>query len=192
VTRTVGDPSSSSAGRKPGTDPRILVAGIGNIFLGDDGFGVEVANRLAELPFPPGIRVSEFGIRGIHLAYELLEACETLILIDAVPMGEAPGTVAVIETDAGGTAAGEPASGVVDAHTMGPDTVLGALARLGGHLDKAFVVGCQPAVIDEGIGLSGPVAAAVEEATGLCCQLIADLTDPDSRGVTAVRERCTS
>ena len=75
-----------------------LVAGIGNVFLSDDAFGVEVANRLAgRRALPEGVRVEDFGIRGIHLAYELLEGYDTLVLIDAVPMGEAPGTLAVIE-----------------------------------------------------------------------------------------------
>ena len=78
----------------------ILVAGIGNIFLTDDGFGVEVASRLARQSLPPGVRVADFGIRGVHLAYELLDGYDGLILIDAVPMGEPPGTLAVIEPDA--------------------------------------------------------------------------------------------
>ena len=78
---------------------RVLVAGIGNIFLGDDGFGVEVASRLAARPLPDGVRVEDFGIRGVHLAYELLDGYDVLVLVDAVPIGEAPGTVAVIEPD---------------------------------------------------------------------------------------------
>ena len=81
------------------TDRRVLVAGIGNIFLGDDGFGVEVAQRLLTRPVPDGVRVEDFGIRGVHLAYELLDGYETLVLVDAVPMGEAPGTVALLEPE---------------------------------------------------------------------------------------------
>ena len=78
---------------------RVLVAGIGNIFLGDDGWGVEVANQLARRPMPAGVRVADFGIRGVHLAYELLDGYDALVLIDAMPMSEAPGTIAVLEPD---------------------------------------------------------------------------------------------
>ena len=79
--------------------PRVLVAGIGNIFFGDDAFGVEVAQRLAGRPMPEGVKVVDFGIRGVHLAYELLDGYDALVLVDALPMGEPPGTVAVIEPE---------------------------------------------------------------------------------------------
>src|SRR5580704_9851562 len=132
---------------------RPLVAGIGNVFLSDDAFGVEVAHRLAGRPLPDGARAEDYGIRGIHLAYELLEGYDALVLIDAVPMGEPPGTLAVIEptADAGhdpddgaddGPAAEIP---LVDAHTMSPDVVLGTLARLGGSVGRIVIIGCQPA-----------------------------------------------
>jgi len=90
------DPTESSLDRG---ERRVLVAGIGNIFLSDDGFGVEVAQRLLTRPVPDGVRVEDFGIRGVHLAYELLDGYETLVLVDAVPMGEAPGTVALLEPE---------------------------------------------------------------------------------------------
>src|SRR6202035_5549577 len=107
----------------------VLVAGIGNVFLSDDAFGVEVATRLAARPVPPGVRVADFGIRGVHLAYELLDGYDGLILIDAVPMGEPPGTVAVIETHpSGGLALDSDTETVVDAHNMGPEVVLATLA----------------------------------------------------------------
>ena len=80
----------------------VLVAGIGNIFLADDGFGVEVAQRLRRPALPDGVRVEDFGIRGVHLAYELLDGYDALVLVDAVPMGEPPGTVAVIEPELAG------------------------------------------------------------------------------------------
>ncbi|MGH9081715.1 MAG: hydrogenase maturation protease, partial [Acidimicrobiales bacterium] len=124
--------------------PRVLVAGIGNIFLSDDGFGVEVVNRLSEEPLPPGVRVTDVGIRGLHLAYELLDGYDAVILVDAVPMGEAPGTVAVIEPDDLMTMPGDEAP-VVDAHSMSPEAVLGTLTRLGGSVERLRVVGCQPA-----------------------------------------------
>jgi hydrogenase maturation protease len=158
------------------TTPSVLVAGIGNIFLGDDGFGVEVANRLVDRPQPAGVRVGEYGIRGVHLAYELLDGYDALVLIDAMPMGEPPGTLAVIEP----TAIHPPADGddilpVVDAHSMNPGIVLGMLAGMGGEVTSIRVVGCQPDNVDEGIGLSRPVADAVDEAVELCSQVVAEL-----------------
>ena len=118
---------------------------------------MEVVQRLLDRPVPDGVRVADFGIRGVHLAYELLDGYDALVLVDAVPIGERPGTVVVIEPEP------VPATdAVVDAHTMGPDVVLATLARLGGEVDRIRVVGCQPATLEEGIGLSPPVAAAVE------------------------------
>jgi hydrogenase maturation protease len=155
------------------TTPRILVAGIGNIFLGDDGFGVEVVNRMAGLPMPEGTRVTDFGIRGVHLAYELLEGYDALVLVDAVPLGEPPGTIAVVEPallDRQGDDAP-----TLDAHSMNPAVVLGALAGLGGEVGRVLIVGCQPAVIEETMGLSEPVAAAVDVAVGVVKDLVTEL-----------------
>ncbi|MDQ6838410.1 MAG: hydrogenase maturation protease [Actinomycetota bacterium] len=154
--------------------PDVLVAGIGNIFFGDDGFGVEVANRLKALPARPGVRVVEFGIRGLHLAYELLDGYDTLVLIDAVSIGdEAPGTVVVVEPDR--SSADSPA---IDAHSMNPEVVLGMLETLGGQVRRVLVVGCQPAVIDETMGLSAPVAGAVEQAIRVVDELLDELMAP--------------
>ncbi|MDQ6783881.1 MAG: hydrogenase maturation protease [Actinomycetota bacterium] len=154
--------AAEDAAAESSTRPDVLVAGIGNIFLGDDGFGVEVANRLKARPSREGVRVVEYGIRGLHLAYELLDGYDTLVLIDAVSIGEPPGTVAVVEPDRSATAA--PA---LDAHSMNPEAVLGMLDTLGGQVRRVLVVGCQPAVISETMGLSSPVANAVEEAVGV-------------------------
>jgi hydrogenase maturation protease len=163
----------------------VLVAGIGNIFLSDDGFGVEVANRLAKRSFPPGVRVADFGIRGVHLAYELLEGYDALVLVDAVPMGEAPGTLAVIEPDRDEvSSSGDGGGAVVDAHNMSPEVVLGTLAHLGGTLEQIYVVGCQPGSLDEGIGLTPPVAAAVDGAVDLCAQLVVDIVQPAGKGIS--------
>jgi hydrogenase maturation protease len=152
---------------------KILVAGIGNIFLGDDAFGSEVARQLQRLHgWPAHVRVEDFGIRGYDLAYALLEA-DAAILIDAVPRGEPPGTVYLIEPDTENL--GE---GAVDAHTMNPVAVLQLTRSLGGTHARIFLVGCEPAALecDDGqLGLSSPVEAAVPEAVALVERLIADL-----------------
>lgn len=154
----------------------VLVAGIGNVFLGDDGFGVAVAARLAEEPPIPGVRVADFGIRGVHLAYELLDGYDCLILVDAVPMGELPGTLAVIDASARpATVVADEVAPVTDAHSMSPDVVLGTLAHLGGSVAGVYIVGCQPATLDEGMELSAAVAAAVEPAARLCRELVGTL-----------------
>ena len=113
----------------------VLVAGVGNIFLRDDGFGVEVASRLATRPMPEGVRVVDFGIRGLHLAYELLDGYDALVLVDAMPMGEPPGTVAVVEPDIDVTGSDVVA---VDAHGMDPATVLATLSGLGGSVGRVL------------------------------------------------------
>ncbi|HUE06092.1 MAG TPA: hydrogenase maturation protease [Acidimicrobiales bacterium] len=146
-----------------------LVAGIGNVFLSDDAFGVEVAHRLAGRSLPEGVRAEDYGIRGLHLAYELLEGYDTLVLIDAVPIGQPPGTLAVIEPEVDADE-GVP---VVDAHTMNPDVVLATLARLGGSVGRTVIVGCQPADLREGMGLSPAVAAVVDDAADLCLEVLA-------------------
>ncbi len=140
---------------------RVLVAGIGNIFFRDDAFGVAVATRLRQQAMPDGVKVEDFGIRGVHLAYELLDGYDALVLIDALPMREAPGTVAVIEPEISPVARDEPVA-LVEAHSMSPAVVLGMVEALGATLGRVLIVGCQPGVVDEGIGLSEPVVAAIE------------------------------
>jgi hydrogenase maturation protease len=158
--------------------PKVLVAGVGNVFLGDDGFGVEVARRLAGETLPGWVRVGDFGIRGVHLAYELLEGYEAVILVDAAPRGEAPGTVYVIEPDLGAELAGAPGPAepgvLVDAHGMEPDAVFGLLKVLGGDIPELLVVGCEPAEVTERMGLSPAVAGAVDEAVAVVRELIGE------------------
>ncbi len=149
---------------------RALVAGIGNIFFSDDGFGVEVARRLEGQELPAGVRIADFGIRGVHLAYELLDGYDLLVLVDAMSLGEPPGTVAVVEVEAD---AAERIGGL-DAHTMTPATVLANLQRLGGHVERIVIVACQPAAIEEGIGLTPDVAAAVDGAADLVLDVLND------------------
>jgi hydrogenase maturation protease len=172
------------AGPADGTDAprRVLVAGIGNIFLGDDGFGVEVVARLSDMDLAPGVTVADYGIRGLHLAYAILAGGhDTTILVDAVPRGDAPGTVYLIEADTT-----DLDRSPVDAHGMHPVAVLGLLRQLGGEPGRVLVVGCEPERVDEGIGLSAPVAAAVEEAVRLVRTLTADLAGSGDDGDGAV------
>jgi hydrogenase maturation protease len=163
--------------------PRVLVAGVGNVFLGDDGFGVEVARRLAGERFPDGVQVADFGIRGVHLAYELLEGYDLLVLVDAAPRGEPPGTVFVLEPDfgeSGNDTRGE--SGfLLDAHSLDPEVVLGILADLGGRVDRVVIVGCEPAELVERMGLSAPVARAVDQAVNVVRELIAQACNETSQ-----------
>ena len=179
---------------------KVLVAGVGNVFLGDDGFGVEVARRLEKESFPAGVHVADYGIRGIHLAYELLQGYDVLILVDAASRGEEPGTLFVLEPDLtseGSLERGE--SGfVLDAHGMDPEVVLGTLRDLGGSVGRVRIVGCEPATIEEGMGLSPAVEASVDGAVRLVRELVARETGhgasaagtgPSSGAVTGARDR---
>jgi hydrogenase maturation protease len=148
-----------------------LIACVGNIFLGDDGFGVEVARRLSTRQLPEGVRAVDYGIRGIHLAYELADkSYDTLILVDATPRGGAPGTVYLIEPDL--DRLGEVGAGAADAHGMDPQTVFSLLKTLGGKPGRVLIVGCEPASTEDEIALSEPVAAAVDEAVKLIFELV--------------------
>jgi hydrogenase maturation protease len=167
---------------------RILVAGVGNIFLGDDGFGVEVARRLGAQRFAPGVDIADFGIRGVHLAYQLLEGYDTLILIDAASRGEAPGTIFVLEPDfeRPETLPRTQSGFLLDAHGMDPEMVLGILKDLGGKVGRVVIVGCEPADISEGMGLSQAAARAVDEACGVVRSLIdEELARPAGEARTA-------
>lgn len=159
---------------RPTTQPaRILIAGIGNIFLGDDGFGVEVAKRLATLEFPASVRVVDFGIRGFDLAYALQDGYETTILVDAYPHGQRPGTVSLVEPDL--SKLDEPGQSVVETHGMNPLNVLRMAATMNGGLRKVLLVGCEPATFggEEGqMGLSEPVEAAIDEAVKLVAAVV--------------------
>jgi hydrogenase maturation protease len=152
---------------------KVLVAGIGNIFLGDDAFGVEVAQRLAKRPLPEGVKVVDFGIRSYDLAYALMEDWDLVVLVDALPGEGKPGTLYVMEPEL--PANGE-ASASLDAHTMNPVAVLQMVSALGGKLGRMLVVGCEPKTVepDEAgeMGLSAPVRAAVDEAVRVVEELI--------------------
>ena len=150
----------------------ILVAGIGNIFLGDDGFGSEVIRRVPEHVEAPGVRIVDYGIRGVHLAYDLLDGCDALVLVDAIPGRGAPGTLHVFAADHERLTA---ASGL-DGHAMDPQAVFATLTALGGTPPDTVVIGCEAASVDEGIGLSAAVEAAVPGAVQAVIDTVADLS----------------
>lgn len=172
-----------AAAPAPGVATRtILVAGIGNLFLGDDGFGVEVAQRLAARPQPDGVTVVDFGIRGYDLAYALVRGTDRTILVDACPRGEPPGTVFVLEPDLATLDAPEAGQSALDAHDLNPIQVLRLARSLGAVLQGVVVVGCEPATLGppEGcLGLSDPVRAGVDEAVTLIERLIAQIRRED-------------
>jgi hydrogenase maturation protease len=143
---------------------RTLVAGVGNVFLGDDAFGVEVIRLLAERPSPPGVQIQDFGIRGVHLVYELLNGCDLFVLVDAAARGEEPGTVTVLEADLPEPSPDAIAQPVMDAHSLTPDSIFAMLSALGGHPGRSLVVACEPADVSPGMGLSGPVQEALPHA----------------------------
>jgi len=161
--------------------PRILVACVGNIFLGDDGFGVEVARRLAGRPMTEDVRVTDFGIRGFDLTYALLDPHELTILVDACPRGGVPGTVYLIEPDPAGTDASDVLPAPLEMHGMNPMNVLRMVRSMGGEAGRILVVGCEPGELgsdeDGTLGLSEPVEAAVEEAVALIEKLVVKVQD---------------
>jgi len=155
--------------------PTILIAGIGNIFLGDDAFGVEVARRLAERNLPEQVRVVDFGIRGFDLAYALQDGYENTILVDACPHGQAPGTLYVIEPDVETLQDPSAPQATVEAHAMNPESVLRMAQAMNIEVKNLLLVGCEPETLggEEGqMGLSATVGAAVDEAVKLVESLV--------------------
>jgi hydrogenase maturation protease len=158
------------------------VAGIGNIFLGDDAFGVEVVRRLADLDLPESVRVSDFGIRGFDLAYALQDGYETTILVDACPHGEAPGTLYVIEPDLKVLDDPEAPHAVIEAHAMNPVSVLRMARAMNIKLKNVLLVGCEPETLggEQGqMGLSASVEAAVDRAVKLVESVVRKILDGD-------------
>jgi hydrogenase maturation protease len=162
---------------------RVLIAGIGNIFLGDDGFGVEVVQRLAGCKLPEGVEVVDFGIRGMDLAYALHEGYDLVVLVDATPRGGEPGTVYLIEPEIE-----EDGAVSLDTHGMDPVKVIKLSRTLGARPTRTLVVGCEPQVIpgrrggsethpydDMLMELSEPVRAAVEEAVKLVESVVTEV-----------------
>jgi hydrogenase maturation protease len=181
----------NTAGRAPegvASSPRVLVAGVGNVFLGDDAFGVEVVHELGRRSQPEGVRVADFGIRGLDLTYALLDGYEAVVVVDAAPRGGTPGTLYVLEVQPPDGA--EVAEVGVEGHNLDPVRVLRLAAALGSPVRRLFVVGCEPgpppAEAEEMVaGLSEPVRAAVAGAVGLVEELVAKLLAAGGRGSVA-------
>ena len=168
-------PNQNAAEDRATQKPSVLIAGIGNIFLGDDGFGVEVVRRLAARKLPAAVRVADFGIRGFDLAYALQDGYKTTILVDAFPHGQKPGTISVLDPDLNDFGSEDAPQAGVDTHGMNPLNVLRMAASMGAPLKGIFLVGCEPATLgpDEGqMGLSEPVEKAVDEAVDLLDSVI--------------------
>jgi hydrogenase maturation protease len=156
---------------------RVLVAGIGNIFLADDGFGVEVIRHLAERDLPENVEVRDFGIKGMDLAYALMDPYETVVFVDALPRGEEPGTVSLIEAEVS-----EEGAAAIDTHAMDPVKVIRFARALGAEIPRTLVVGCEPKVIQSGehyddmlMELSEPVRAALPEAVKMIESLVKEI-----------------
>ena len=178
-------PRGDDEDAEPAKLPRILIAGIGNIFLGDDAFGVEVARRLSAYELPESVKVVDFGIRGYDLAYALLDGYDTTILVDACPRGEPAGTLYVIEPQLTDLGDSEERQSAVEAHSMNPLNVLRLATSMGGPLKQVLLVGCEPATLgpEEGqMGLSEPVESAVDEAVKLVQSLITKILSEHKSG----------
>ncbi len=174
--------SRSTAIRRPAPVAlRILVAGIGNVFMADDGFGVALADRLARRELPPGVEVVDFGIRGMDLAYAMQDGYDVVVLLDATPRGQPPGTLYVIEPELDDDDVG------VDAHGMDPVKVLALARALGGRPPRTLVVGCEPKTRMRGdeqdvvADISEPVRAALDEAVLLVESVLGELIAENSQ-----------
>jgi hydrogenase maturation protease len=160
--------------------PSILVAGIGNIFMGDDAFGCEVARRLAERRLPEGVRVIDFGIRGFDLAYAIMDGPDVTVFVDATPRGEAPGTLYTIEPDLSELNDAGAGGIMIEPHGMNPLKVLAMVKAMGGEFKRILLVGCEPETLggEEGLmGLSEPVVRAVDEAVRMVESLVAKILE---------------
>ena len=160
---------------------RILIAGVGNIFCGDDAFGVEVAQALSKGPLPEGVQVVDFGIRSYDLAFAFTDSYDAVLLVDACSRGEKPGTVFLIEPELGQLSGLE--AGPLDAHSLDPFRVLQMASGLGPLPERLYIIGCEPASLEseEGhIGLSQPVRAAVPEALEIIGRLLGKLLSLES------------
>jgi hydrogenase maturation protease len=175
---------------------RLLIAGVGNIFLGDDAFGVEVVQRLLRRPLPDGVRVVDFGIRGLDLAYALLDGYQAVILVDSVPRGGQPGTLYVVEPELEPALPLAEGGSLLEAHNMDPARVLRLVAALGGKIERLVIVGCEPETTIGGEEedlpgrMSAAVQAAVDEAVLLVEALVGQLLHAPYPAVAEAAARC--
>jgi hydrogenase maturation protease len=155
---------------------QILVAGIGNAFLGDDGFGGQVAQRLEKRDLPEGVLVLDFGTGGLDLAYEVMRGYDALVLVDSSRQGEPPGTIYVMEPDPADVDGGIEDGAVIDPHGMDPQTVLRFVKAVGGWPGKVVIVACEPSSVGEvNWGLSKPVEDAVDRAVDVVLGQVREL-----------------
>ncbi len=155
---------------------QILIAGIGNAWLRDDGFGGEVAKRLAERELPAGVQVMDFGSGGLDLAYEVMRGYDALILVDVSRQGEAPGTLYVMEASEDDVEGDIEDGQMLDPHGMDPQTVLRFVKYTGGWPGSVHVVACEPEVVEDvGFGLSDAVSAAVARAVEVVLETVEEL-----------------
>jgi hydrogenase maturation protease len=163
------------------TAPRtkqILVAGIGNAWMRDDGFGGEVAKVLSGREIPPGVHVIDFGTGGLDLAYEVMRGYDALVLIDISRQGETPGTLYVMEAEEADVDASIEDGQMLDPHGMDPQTVLRFVKYVGGWPGRVFIVACEPEIVEDvGFGLSSPVSSALERAADVVLETVAELQD---------------
>lgn len=150
---------------------RILVAGVGNIFLGDDGFGPEVVRHVPIQQDNSGVRVVDYGIGGMHLAYDLLDDWDALVIVDTVPSRGSPGALRIFEAERESLSA----TAALDGHSMDPAAVFASLRALGGSPPYTVVIGCEAGNVEEGIGLTEAVATAVPRAVHAVEEVLAAL-----------------
>jgi hydrogenase maturation protease len=159
---------------------RVLIAGVGNVLQGDDGFGVEVVRRLQSGPLPDGVKVEDYGVQSRHLAYALLESYDTVVLVDSVARGTSPGTLCILEPDASQLGDDD----LPDSHGLNAAAVLRIARELGVGVDCIRIVGCEPGALDDRIGLS----PAVELAAGEAVHVVLDIIE-SRRAETSPRRR---
>jgi hydrogenase maturation protease len=158
----------------------ILIAGIGNIFNGDDAFGVEVARLFAQRTLPSGVKVIDIGIRGIDLTYALLDGYDAAVLVDTAQRGEQPGTISIVQPDPEDAGEASPEDLMLSPHELDPAKVLRLVIALGGRCKRVLLVACEPLTFggDEGVmGLSEPVAAALDAAVTTVEEVVAELIE---------------
>jgi hydrogenase maturation protease len=162
------------------TTKQILVAGIGNAWMRDDGFGGEVAKLLESRELPDGVQVMDFGSGGLDLAYEVMRGYDALILIDVSRQGDKPGTLYVMEADRDDVDGQVEDGQMLDPHGMDPETVLRFVKYVGGWPGRVFVVACEPEIVEDvGFGLSDAVSGSLGRAADVVLETIEELrADP--------------